>query len=679
MRLNSFKNQNLITVAVLPTVMAISTLFGNALAGTAPGETPDQFWRKNIDPLLDKKCLKCHAGVKQYGGLDLRSLETMLRGGEHGSAIIPGKPVESRILQYVQPNSDPHMPPDPKRQLTPEEIANFRKWVAMLPAPKSKLASGTSKDTSWVAEYLADYRRDLQTPKSPPKGVAGSAAIDWLLEADWKRDGIKPAPICDDRTFARRIYLDVAGRIPTSAELTQFLAERGRDKRTSLVDRLLASAEFPQHMREIFDTVLMGRANNRASRDRVDKGWNAYLEAAFKQNRPWNQIVRDIIVAHQGEGDQNGAVWFLAERKNNHQSMAEAVAPVVFGMQIKCAQCHNHPLVWEIEQRHYYGLVAAFNRSKNVDTEHGIGVGETATGGFINFSNLKKESQPANLVFLNGKSVMEQIPGPDEKEADTPDLYVVPPVKDGAKITFAPVPKFSRREAFADTVTKDNPMLAKAFANRVWNILLGRGIVQPVDQIDSRHPASHPDLLEWLAKDFEANGYDIQRCIRQIVLSRAYQLDSRSPEKTPSLPESFARALDKPLSAEQLFHSLYVAAGAKPDDATTKTLERTFVVTFPDLLPDTYAPSLQQALFLTNSPVLDDLLRPAPGNTASELVAMKDNPSRVRAAFDRILGRLPDTSELQQCSAMLDSQPGEKGVRNLLWALLTSVEFKVSH
>ncbi len=114
--------------------------------------------------------------------------------------------------------------------------------------------------------------------------MVGSAAIDWLLEADWKRDGTKPAPICDDRTFVCRIYLDIAGRIPTSPELNQFLSERSKDKRITLVDRLLASAEYPQHMREIFDTVLMGRPNNRASRERVDKGWIAYLDTAFKQN-----------------------------------------------------------------------------------------------------------------------------------------------------------------------------------------------------------------------------------------------------------------------------------------------------------------------------------------------------------------------------------------------------------
>ena len=164
-----------------------------------------------------------------------------------------------------------------------------------------------------------------------------------------------------------------------------------------------------------------------------------------------------MLVARATDGPSHGADWFIAERNNSTQAIAEAVAPVAFGVQVKCAQCHNHPLSWEIEQRHYWGLVAVFNRSKNVDTDTGPGVAESAVGGFINFANLKKESQPAVLAFLNGKSVAEKIPGANDKEIDSPELYVVPPAKEGTKPHSPAVPKFSRREAFADSVTHDNP------------------------------------------------------------------------------------------------------------------------------------------------------------------------------------------------------------------------------
>src|SRR5205814_708313 len=191
--------------------------------------------------------------------------------------------------------------------------------------------------------------------------------------------------------------------------------------------------------------------------------------------------------------------------------MAEAIAPLAFGVQIGCAQCHNHPLAAEIEQRHYWGLVAALNRSKNVDAKSGPGISESATGGFVSFANLKKESQPAVLAFLNGKIVPEKRPAEGEKEKDVPELYVVPPAKEKEKPENPAVPKFSRRAALAEAVTHDNPMLARAFVNRVWALLLGRGIVQPVDQMDSRHRASHPVLLAWLAHDFEANGFAVKR------------------------------------------------------------------------------------------------------------------------------------------------------------------------
>ena len=645
----------------------------------ARAENPDEYWINRVEPLLDKYCLKCHAGVRQQGGLDLRSLETILRGGNRGPALIPGKPDESRIVEFVQPKAESHMPPDPKKQLSAQEIAVLKNWVALLPAPKSKLASDASTKNTWVPEYLAEYRRALRTPAPPPPNLSGSAAIDWFLQTRWKRDKIEPAHLSDDATFARRVTLDLAGRIPTTEELNRFLADPGSDKRQRLVAALLTSDDYPRHMREVFDTVLMGRPTGRNARERAARGWYAYLEESFRANRPWNEMVRDILVARPTDSSTRGAVWFLAERKNSHQAIAEAVAPVAFGVQIKCAQCHNHPLAWEIEQRHYWGLVTAFNRSKNVDTANGPMVAESAIGGFINFANLKKESQPATLVFLNGKSIPERIPAADEKEVDSPDKYRDTPGKDGQKAQGPSIPRFSRREAFAEAVTNDNPLLARAFANRIWAYLMGRGIVQPADQIDSRHRPSHPELLEWLGRDFEQSGYDIKRLVQNIVLSRAYQLDSKPSGKKPPRPESFARALEKPLSAEQFARSLWIATGNKPDTKSAEEMERSFVTTFPDLMPDTYSPTLQQALFLTNSPILNGLLKPTSGSTTAQLLALPSNEARVRQAFRIVLGRSPDAAELKPCQSLLAAQSPEQGIRNLLWALLTSAEFQVNH
>lgn len=672
-----------IALVAAPAAALLAAAFGagasRAQTPAAAPQNPDEFWYARVEPALDKSCLKCHAGVRQYGGLDLRSLETTLRGGDHGPALIPGKPNESRLLQYVLPGSNPHMPPDQKKQLSPEAIAALRTWISLLPPAKSPLAVATSKDNRWVPEYLADYKRQVQAHEPPPANLSPSATIDWFLQARWRRDKVTPAAPASDSVFARRLYLDLAGRIPTTDELKRFVADPSPDKREKLVDALIASDDYPRHLREVFDTVLMGRPSPEHAKARADRGWNAFLEDAFKSNRPWNEVVRDILVARPTSGARRGSVWFLAERNNSYQAIAEAVAPVAFGVKIGCAQCHNHPLAWEIEQRHYWGMVAAFNRSKNVDTDAGPGVAESATGGFINFANLKKESQPAALVFLNGKSVAEKVPGADEKEVDAPELYLVPPAKAGEKAWGPAVPKFSRREAFADSVTRDNPLLARAFVNRMWAKYMGRGFVVPADQIDSRHRASHPELLEWLTQDFAASGYDVKRLVKNIVLTRAYQLDTKPAGKVPPRPESFARAVEKPLSAEQLMHSVQVATGSKVAATDGAELERAFVTAFPDIMPDTYNPSLQQALFLTNSPLVDRLLKPAPDSAVARLVALGSNPARVHTAFQLVLGRAPDKVEMQQCQAILAASPAEKGVRNLLWALLTCAEFQVNH
>ena len=622
-------------------------------------ESAEAYWYRRVEPVLDKSCLKCHAGVRQQGGLDLRSLQTILRGGDQGPAVVPGKPDESRLVEYVVPKAGvAHMPPDPKKQLSAEAVKTLKTWIAMLPP----------RGTKSVPEYIEAYQRTLPSLGTPPLTLklSATATIDWFLQASWKKDKLEPARLASDSVFARRVYLDLAGRIPTQSELRQFVGDYHGDKRELLVTKLLASEDYPRHFREVFDTLLMGRGSGK------NAAWSAYLEEALRTNRPWNAIVREILVARPTERSQQGATWFLAARKNNYQAIAEAVAPVAFGVKIGCAQCHNHPLAWEIEQRHYWGLVAAFNRGKNVDTDSGTGISESAIGGFVNFANLKKESQPAALAFLNGKSVSERIPSADEKEVDKPELYTVPA---GART--AAVPKFSRREALADSVTRENPLLARAFVNRLWAKLMGRGFVQPADQLDSKHRASHPELLDWLAKDFEASSYNIQRLVKNIVLTRAYQLDAKMASKTLPPPESFARALEKPLSAEQLLLSLQVATGSKGDSGE---LERGFVKAFPDLMPDTYNPSLQQALFLTNSPLVEKLLKPAPGNTTAALAILPTPEARVRGAFQVAFGRAPDATELAQCQAVLKTASSpERGVQNLLWALLTSAEFQVNH
>jgi hypothetical protein len=210
--------------------------------------------------------------------------------------------------------------------------------------------------------------------------------------------------------------------------------------------------------------------------------------------------------------------------------------------------------------------------------------------------------------------------------------------------------------------------------------------------MDSQHPASHPELLDWLARDFERSGYDVRRLIRNVVRSRAYQLDSRPASGKPPADEAFARALEKPLSAEQLARAWVQATGPwiLPDKASASTsvkaptvdassLQRALVRDFPDLCTPEYNATLQQAMFLSNSPVLEPMLRPHPGNLADRLAALPDDRARVREAFRAILGRSPDREELQAGVDHLREHPGLGGRSQFLWALLTGAEFQVNH
>jgi hypothetical protein len=696
-----FQQQALAWKQASATVLAVLACSGASVAVAAESATGDILWSAHIEPLLKEHCVECHSPTKTKSGLDLTSLQSILRGGDRGAAVIPGRADESNLYTFLRSEADPHMPPGNRKKLADDDVVLIRQWIEKLAATGAPQTA-----TNWSATNYVSTPAKPRIGWHPPAEMPPTKAIDRFLELAWKLDKITPAAPADDRTFVRRIHLDLVGRIPTREETENFLRNRTRDKRTRLIDHLLANDEYPRHLREVFDPVLMDRRGAEWEERRANEKWFAWLEEAFRCNRPWNEVVRELIVARPSRPEDRGAVWFLYERENNAQAMAESLAPVVFGLQVKCAQCHDHMVAREIKQAHYWGMVAAFNRSKNVDTPAGPGLAESAIGGFVSFANLKKESQPARLVFFNGRSVDEPWPKEGVKETDSPDLYLVPPPektsatsdkdKDqprrrrerAAKADQPAVPKFSRREAFAEAVTQNNPLLARAMVNRVWAMLFGRGIVHPVDLMDSKHPPSQPELLDWLARDFERSGYDVKRLIRILCSTRAYQLDSRTAKSSkakPAAPGTFAHALDKPLSAEQLYRSLLVATDNHADTngvvagKSEKELRRAFIKQFPSLFPAEYNASLQQAMFLANSELFDQLLAPRDGNLTTRLAAVPDEKARVREAFASVFGREPDGEELGQCSSYLKGRSPEAGAKQLLWAMLTSAEFQVNH
>jgi len=622
------------------------------LAPLTRGADAGMLWRKTVGPMLDENCVKCHGPLKQKSGLALDSVEAVLKGNEDGAVVKPGKPDESSLMEALVADADPHMPP--KKQLSAREISQLRNWIVALgEPPKEKSAA----DKAMIADL---------TP---------TAAIDYFLEEGWHDRDVQPAAPCDDLAFVRRVYLDLIGRIPKPEEVDAFVADAALQKREALVDRLLATDEYARNFREIWDVLLMGRSAGRRDQRRKDNGWFNFLETAFKENRPWNEVVRAMIVARQEKPEDKGSLWFLYERKNDYQQMAEALAPIIYGTRVSCAQCHDHPLAREIKQGHYWGLVTAFNRSKNTEKSTPA-VGESAVGGFVNFTNLKKESQPAVMTMLTGRTIEENRPAADVKVDDPPEGYVDP----NAAVK---VPKYSRREALADAATKGNPLLARSFVNYTWAILMGRGIVHPVDEMNSKHPPSHPELLDWLAKDFEGHGYDMRRLVHSIVLSRGYALSVPSGDARPD-PEAFAAGAEKPLTAEAIARSVLIASGRTSEEPA---LQRAFVDAFPDVLPRVQRASIQQAMLLANNDQLATLLKPAPesegapADTAARLAALPSPEERVRQAFRLALIRQPDADELAQGVQYLSAHTDhpDEAMGQLLWALVTGPEFLTNH
>lgn len=599
-------------------------------------------WQHRMQPLLDRHCVKCHGPLEQKGGLALDTPDAIARGGDDGAVIEPGKPEQSPLFKALAANADPHMPP--KKQLEPAEIKIVGDWITAL---------------AW---------KQAETPRPQialPDDL--TAAIDTALEHAAAQAGITPAPVCDDATFVRRVWLDLAGRIPTAAERAEFLADANPDKRTALVDRLLTSPDYARQMREVWDVMLMGRGKrgNTWNRRR-DNGWHAWLEQSFRENRPWPETVRAMITARPAAEAERGSQWFLYERNGDHQKMAEAVAPVIYGAKIDCAQCHDHPLAREILQSHYWGLVAAFNRSSNIK-EGMPGVSESAIGGFVNFTNLKKESQPAKISLLHGQTVAENWPAEGSKEEDSPDKYL----DAGAKVK---VPRFSRRAALAEAAVKDNPLLMRALVNRLWAQFFGRGLVHPLDEMNSRNVPAHPQLMDHLSAAAARSNGDIRLLVRSMLLSRAWQRAAWTADSPAPDASLFAAAGERRLTGEQLARSWRVAMGLPPED---EAFQRAVADKFPDVLPDAPKSDFSQAGFLENSAPFNALLAPVPGNLTHRMRHLPDDTARVHEAFLAAYGRQPDAAELQGCLEFLNSREArpEDGIRDLVWALFSSAEF----
>lgn len=507
------------------------------------------------------------------------------------------------------------------------------------------------------------------------------SAIDSYIDARLQATGVSPAGPADDANLLRRTMLDLVGRAPTAAEAKAYLSSTDSGKRTALVDRLMESPAFIRQQAAEFDALLM-RDTKASLRD--------YLAKAWQENRSWDRMFRELIVGEEGDAQQMGAIQFVKARAKDQDRLTTDTSVLFFGVNVSCAKCHDHPLVDDWKQEHYYGLKSFFGRTFDL----GEFVGERDYG-TVTYKTVEGTSHDAKLMFLTGEVLAEPESKEPDENAKTEEKQRLEELK--KKKEPPPAPTYSRRARLIDAALQpqSQAFFSRAIVNHLWNRLFGRGLVMPVDQMHSANSPSHPELLDWLARDVQSHNYDLRRLIRGIVLSRAYARSSRwdSASGRPS-EDLFAVAIVRPLTPWQYGTSLRLAATnldrfagdltladldkhIEPIEAAGRALVRSI-----ELPGEAFQVSVDEALHFSNSDqVMKDLLHSGSGTLLEKLQHSTDRREAIETAVWNVMGRPPAEEELQSLDAFLarrhDRLP--EAYRQMVWALLTSSECRFNY
>ena len=511
--------------------------------------------------------------------------------------------------------------------------------------------------------------------------LAASAAeplhvqIDKLIAAGQMGYEKQVALLATDAEFLRRAYLDLAGTLPSSDEVRAFLTDTDQKKREKLIDKLLASPGYARRMAQHFDVVLMERRrDNRVPR----AAWEDYLKAAFAENRPYDQFAREILSADGVDAKTRPAAKFYLDRDFEPNLITKDIARVFLGRNLQCAQCHDHPLIETYKQSEFYGILAFLNRSylfpnANVPTA----VLAEKPDGEVNFVSVfdKAKLQKTTLPrVMTGKAI-------DEPKLEKGKEFKVVGTKD-----VRPVPAYSRREQLAAAMTSvDNPVFARAGANRLWALMLGRGIVNPVDLDHTSNPPSHPELLDLLTKEFASHKFDVKWLLREIALSQAYQRSSELPSGVSDPPaDRYLVAILKPLSAEQLAFASAQATGTIAKDAMTIPAPNAAGVlpAFRNMFggqpgqPDTGASTnLDQTLFLKFGGAVRGMIAARSGSLTDRLAKLPDANALAEELFLSVYSRTATADEKKDVAEALKAT----ALNELVWSLLASAEFRFNH
>lgn len=515
------------------------------------------------------------------------------------------------------------------------------------------------------------------------------AQLNTALQGSWSSAQIKPSPAATDAEWCRRTFLALLGRVPTVAELEAFTKSKDTNKREQLVTALLGHSNYAdessKRLAAMWTNVLIGRVGgNSPERIASRAGLVDYLTTAFRENRSFDRIVKELLTAtgssDPAASDYNGAVNFLLDGYSNKATLATARTSRVFlGKQLQCVQCHDHPSA-DTTQAQFWGLNAFF-RQMAVERKDGKQPrlvnadfrGETQNGAKPNASEAEIYYEQKNgQLKVAFPTYLDGQPGPHSGIAAEVD----------------------RRAALAEWIVAQED-LPRAVVNRVWSQLLGFGFSQPVDDLGPHNPASNPELLEKLSQQFIAHRYDLKTLTRWIVLSDAFGRSSRlTADNVSDVPEQgakplFSRYYTRQMDPESLFDSLHIAASSRHDASKLRTERSQWLGQFmQDMKTDeadehsTYNGGIPQSLTMMNGEAMIEAVSLAQGSTLRTVIA-SEMPlnKKIEHLYLAALSRPPSAKELDSATKMVSTAQGgpQTGLADLWWALLNSGEFILDH
>lgn len=495
--------------------------------------------------------------------------------------------------------------------------------------------------------------------------------IDGYISQRWEAEQVTPSERSDDAEFLRRTYLNVIGRIPSVSETRDFLADESPDKRRRLLESLLESPAYIAHFATVWRTLLIPEARGNLQARQYVPAFENWLHEHLSANASFDQIARELVTGSLqppsvGSDMDNllpTPLAFYQAKEYKPENLASGTSRLLLGVRLECAQCHDHPFAkWE--RKDFWQFAAFFAGVQTGGMQGMQPMQQQQRDPFLKELTIPETDQTVEAVFLDEST-------PDWSSGQT------------------------TREALADWLTSpDNPYFSRATVNRLWAYFMVTGLVDPVDDFDESNPPSHPELLDELAREFAAHGFDVKYLIREIVLSDTYQLSSRQTDESQSDPRLFARMLVKGLTPEQLFDSLAQATGYYEgvtsrnqffveDNSPRSRFRELFGGESEDLAEAQR--SILQALALMNG----DFIATATSLENSEtLAAVIQAPflgteGRIETLFLASLNRAPTAEELSRLVEYVETGgtggDANSALTDVFWALLNSSEFLLNH